>query len=79
MIIYIYIYILYVKNGCPGRPWCGSAFRTARRKLLLCLERGSRAEAPGSLPEGCFVEFSDVQGCDGIQTHQDSQRDASKG
>jgi hypothetical protein len=21
-------------------------------------------EAPGSLPEGCYVEFSDVQGCD---------------
>ena len=23
-----------------------------------------RNEAPGSLPEGCYVEFSDVQGCD---------------
>ncbi|CAK9034577.1 Ubiquitin-activating enzyme E1 1 (Poly(A)+ RNA transport protein 3) [Durusdinium trenchii] len=28
-------------------------------------------QAPGSLPEGCYVEFSDVQGCEGIDAHQE--------
>lgn len=29
-------------------------------------------QAPGSLPEGSYVEFSDIQGCDGITTHQEA-------
>eukprot|EP00928_Gymnodinium_smaydae_P022421 TRINITY_DN1883_c0_g3_i1.p1 TRINITY_DN1883_c0_g3~~TRINITY_DN1883_c0_g3_i1.p1 ORF type:complete len:1218 (-),score=364.25 TRINITY_DN1883_c0_g3_i1:368-3628(-) len=28
-------------------------------------------QAPGSLPEGAYVEFSDVVGCDGLMTHQE--------
>jgi len=28
-------------------------------------------QAPGTLPENAYVEFADVKGCDGIQTHQE--------
>jgi len=28
-------------------------------------------QAPGSLPEGSYVEFSEVRGCDGIAAHQE--------
>eukprot|EP00439_Symbiodinium_sp_Y106_P067890 s504_g11.t1 len=49
-------------------------------RLVESIENGPEAlvrlsvpdgQAPGSLPEGCYVEFSDVQGCDGISTHQE--------
>eukprot|EP00931_Biecheleriopsis_adriatica_P102120 TRINITY_DN77144_c0_g1_i1.p1 TRINITY_DN77144_c0_g1~~TRINITY_DN77144_c0_g1_i1.p1 ORF type:complete len:1235 (-),score=272.66 TRINITY_DN77144_c0_g1_i1:72-3620(-) len=49
-------------------------------RLVESIETGPEAlvrlsvpdgQAPGSLPEGCYVEFSDVQGCDGITTHEE--------
>jgi len=49
-------------------------------RLVESIETGSEAlvrlsvpdgQAPGSLPEGCYIEFSDVKGCDGIMTHQE--------
>lgn len=49
-------------------------------RLVNSIEIGSEAlvritvpdgQAPGSLPEGSYVEFSDITGCDGIMTHQE--------
>ncbi|CAJ1387059.1 unnamed protein product, partial [Effrenium voratum] len=49
-------------------------------RLVESIESGPEAlvrltipdgQAPGSLPEGCYVEFSDVQGCAGISSHQE--------
>eukprot|EP00434_Breviolum_minutum_P009373 symbB.v1.2.008256.t4/scaffold517.1/size193155/3 len=49
-------------------------------RLVESIDQGQEAlvrlsipdgQAPGSLPEGCYVEFSDVQGCDGIDAHQE--------
>lgn len=49
-------------------------------RLVESIDRGPEAlvrlsipdgQAPGSLPEGCYVEFSDVHGCDGIDAHQE--------
>ena len=48
MILYVYIYIIWV-CVCDG---------LSRQQCEAFLE------APGSLPEGCYVEFSDVQGCE---------------
>eukprot|EP00933_Yihiella_yeosuensis_P028770 TRINITY_DN22588_c0_g1_i2.p1 TRINITY_DN22588_c0_g1~~TRINITY_DN22588_c0_g1_i2.p1 ORF type:complete len:1213 (+),score=350.78 TRINITY_DN22588_c0_g1_i2:70-3708(+) len=50
-------------------------------RLVESIESGPEAlvrlsvpdgQAPGSLPEGGYVEFSDVTGCDGISTHQEA-------
>jgi len=49
-------------------------------RLVESIEQGPDAlvrltvpdgQAPGSLPEGCYLEFSDVKGCDGIMSHQE--------
>lgn len=49
-------------------------------RLVESIESGPEAlvrytipdgQAPGSLPEGSYVEFSDVKGCDGIMTHEE--------
>jgi len=49
-------------------------------RLVESIESGQEAlvrltvpdgQAPGSFPEGSYVEFSEVKGCDGLLTHQE--------
>eukprot|EP00440_Ansanella_granifera_P062493 gb/GFBE01067762.1/.p1 GENE.gb/GFBE01067762.1/~~gb/GFBE01067762.1/.p1 ORF type:complete len:1255 (+),score=364.10 gb/GFBE01067762.1/:1-3765(+) len=50
-------------------------------RLVESIETGPEAlvrltvpdgQAPGSLPEGGYIEFADVKGCDGILTHEEA-------
>eukprot|EP00927_Polykrikos_kofoidii_P038265 TRINITY_DN3258_c1_g2_i1.p1 TRINITY_DN3258_c1_g2~~TRINITY_DN3258_c1_g2_i1.p1 ORF type:complete len:1214 (-),score=274.92 TRINITY_DN3258_c1_g2_i1:140-3322(-) len=55
--------------------------QTPMVRLVESIESGTEAlvrltvpdgQAPGTLPEGSYVEFSDVVGCDGVMTHQEA-------